>query len=73
MQEGQLCCGSAGTYSMLQPALSERLRSRKLQALKVDHPDVVVTANIGCLVHLASADAVPVRHWLNLVAGDLAD
>ena len=73
VQEGDLCCGAAGTYSMLQPALSERLRSRKLQALKVDHPDVVVTANIGCLVHLASADAVPVRHWLNLVAGDLAD
>ncbi|MCB1801086.1 MAG: glycolate oxidase subunit GlcF [Gammaproteobacteria bacterium] len=71
VQEGHLCCGSAGTYSMLQPKLSQRLRSRKLAALKVDHPDIIVSANIGCLMHLAAGDPLPVRHWLNLVADDL--
>ncbi len=73
IHDGHMCCGSAGTYSMLQPTLSQQLRERKLQALKVDHPDVIVTANIGCLLHLDSADPLPVRHWLNLVAADLDD
>lgn len=73
VNEGHLCCGSAGTYSILQPDLSGRLRERKLQALKVDHPDLIVTANIGCLLHLGEIDGVPVRHWLNLVADDLED
>ena len=72
VHEGHLCCGSAGTYSMLQPNLSSRLRSRKLQALTTDHPDIIVSANIGCLVHLAGGDNVPVKHWLNLLADDLA-
>ena len=71
VQEGHLCCGSAGTYSILQPTLSQQLRERKLGALQVDHPDVIVTANIGCLTHLAGEDAVPVKHWLNLLADDL--
>ncbi|MCB1775392.1 MAG: glycolate oxidase subunit GlcF, partial [Gammaproteobacteria bacterium] len=69
--EGHLCCGSAGTYSILQPELSQQLRRRKLAALNVDRPDLVVTANIGCLMHLGDPDGVPVRHWLNLVADDL--
>jgi glycolate oxidase iron-sulfur subunit len=72
VQEGHLCCGSAGTYSILQAELSQKLRQRKLQALQVDHPDVVATANIGCLMHLASNDTVPVKHWLTLLAEDLA-
>ena len=71
--EGHLCCGSAGTYSILQADLSNQLRERKLQALKVDHPDVIVSANIGCLMHLGAVDGVPVRHWLNLLADDLPD
>jgi len=71
VSEGHLCCGSAGTYSILQPKLAEQLRDRKLQALKVDHPDIIVTANIGCLMHLGEVDGVPVQHWLNLVADDL--
>jgi glycolate oxidase iron-sulfur subunit len=71
--EGHLCCGSAGTYSILQAELSQQLRARKLAALQVDRPDLVVTANIGCLMHLTDPDGVPVRHWLNLVAEDLRD
>jgi len=70
-EEGHLCCGSAGTYSILQPDLSEQLRKRKLRALSVDRPDLIVTANIGCLTHLGSPDGVPVQHWLNLLAEDL--
>lgn len=71
--EGHLCCGSAGTYSILQADLSKQLRERKLRALTVDHPDLIVTANIGCLMHLAESGGVPVQHWLNLVAEDLED
>jgi glycolate oxidase iron-sulfur subunit len=71
VSEGHLCCGSAGTFSILQPALADQLRQRKLQALKVDHPDIIVTANIGCLMHLGEVDGVPVRHWLTLLADDL--
>ena len=69
--EGHLCCGSAGTYSILQPAISKQLRQRKLHALKADHPDLIVSANIGCLMHLGEADGIPVKHWLNVVAEDL--
>jgi glycolate oxidase iron-sulfur subunit len=62
-----LCCGSAGTYSLLQPALSQELRRRKLEALTIDGPELIATANVGCLTHLAEASAVPVRHWIELV------
>ena len=73
VQEGHLCCGSAGTYSILQADISKQLLERKLRALKADHPDIIVTANIGCMLHLDSADPLPVIHWLNLVADDLGD
>jgi glycolate oxidase iron-sulfur subunit len=73
VNEGHLCCGSAGTYSILQPALSGQLRERKMRALKIDHPDLIVTANIGCLMHLGEPGGVPVQHWLNVVADDLVD
>jgi glycolate oxidase iron-sulfur subunit len=62
-----LCCGSAGTYSILQPGLSHELRSRKLDSLVVERPDVIATANIGCLEHLRQASPVPVRHWIEIV------
>ena len=71
VSEGHLCCGSAGTYSILQADLSGQLRERKLLALKNDHPDLIVTANIGCLAHLSETGGTPVMHWLNLVASDL--
>jgi glycolate oxidase iron-sulfur subunit len=65
--ESTLCCGSAGTYSILQPALAHELRSRKIAALLNDAPQVIVTANIGCLAHLRQASPVPVRHWIEVV------
>jgi glycolate oxidase iron-sulfur subunit len=69
--EAKLCCGSAGTYSLLQPELSGELRRRKLEALMGDTPRVIATANIGCLEHLRAASAVPVRHWIEIVADAL--
>jgi glycolate oxidase iron-sulfur subunit len=66
-----LCCGSAGTYSILQPGLSGELRRRKVAALTVGSPQVIATANIGCLEHLRGASPVPVRHWIELVADAL--
>ena len=63
-----LCCGSAGTYSLLQPELSHQLRSQKMQDLTIDEPQLIVTANIGCQLHLGGAGGVPVKHWLELLA-----
>ncbi|MDH3640903.1 MAG: glycolate oxidase subunit GlcF [Gammaproteobacteria bacterium] len=67
VKEAHACCGSAGTYSLLQAELSAELRDRKLGALCAERPDVIATANVGCQTHLASASAVPVRHWLELL------
>jgi glycolate oxidase iron-sulfur subunit len=66
--QAHLCCGSAGTYSLLQPTLAQQLRARKLTALLSDSPDLIVTANIGCLAHLAAGTSVPLRHWIELLA-----
>lgn len=71
--DAQLCCGSAGSYSILQPALSERLLAAKLAALECGNPQQILTDNIGCLLHLQSATATPVRHWIERLAEDLAD
>ncbi len=65
--EGHFCCGSAGTYSMLQPSLSRRLRARKLANLEFGAPALIATANIGCLMHLQSGTDLPVRHWVELL------
>jgi glycolate oxidase iron-sulfur subunit len=65
--QGHLCCGSAGTYSILQPELSARLKANKLAALEAGSPDVIASANIGCIVHLASGTSLPVRHWIELL------
>jgi glycolate oxidase iron-sulfur subunit len=70
--DGHLCCGSAGTYSILQPALSRQLRDRKLESLYSGGPGVVATANIGCLAHLQAASETPVRHWIELIDEALA-
>jgi glycolate dehydrogenase iron-sulfur subunit len=69
--DSHLCCGSAGTYSILEPALAEQLRDRKLQALRVPRPDVILSANVGCIVHLAAASEIPVRHWIEWIAARL--
>ena len=66
VQDSHICCGAAGTYSISQPELSEQLRHNRLQALEADGPDCIVTANIGCLLHLQARATVPVRHWVEL-------
>jgi glycolate oxidase iron-sulfur subunit len=65
--DAHLCCGSAGTYSILQKSLSQQLLVRKLDALQSSRPDVIATANIGCLAHLATGASAPVRHWVELL------
>ena len=65
--DAHLCCGSAGAYSLLQPALARELAQRKARALMRDDPDAVVTANIGCQMHLAATLDAPVLHWLELL------
>ena len=69
--EAHLCCGSAGTYSVLNPALSSQLRERKLANLKTTFgaraPDLIVSANMGCITHLQSGTRTPVRHWVEVL------
>ena len=65
--DAHLCCGSAGTYSVLQPELSYALRDRKLANLAQMQPDTIVSANIGCITHLQSGTATPVRHWVEVL------
>ncbi len=65
--EAHLCCGSAGTYSVLQPDLAYQLRDRKLGNLSQMQPAVIVSANIGCITHLQSGTATPVRHWIEVL------
>ncbi len=62
-----LCCGSAGTYSILQPELSQQLLKNKIIALESGKPDQVATANIGCLMHLKNGTSTPVKHWIELL------
>jgi len=65
--DAHLCCGSAGTYSLLQPELSGELLANKVAALQSGGPEVIATANIGCQLHIESGAAVPVRHWIELL------
>ncbi|MEY4563574.1 MAG: glycolate oxidase subunit GlcF [Pseudomonadota bacterium] len=65
--ESHLCCGSAGTYSVLQPELALPLRDRKLEQLNALKPQAIVSANIGCIQHLQSGTAIPVRHWIEVL------
>lgn len=71
--DNHLCCGSAGSYSLLQPELSGQLRQRKLAALEADQIPVIATANIGCQCHLQAGTKTPVRHWVSLLAERLRD
>ena len=70
--DGHLCCGSAGTYAVLQPEIAGRLRDNKLAALNAGSPQQVATANIGCLTHLQAGSPLPVRHWIELIDEVLA-
>ena len=69
-RDGHLCCGAAGTYSLLQPVLSRQLLANKLENLERHRPDVIATANIGCLAHLQSAAGSAVCHWIELLDPD---
>lgn len=66
-QNGHLCCGSAGTYSLLQPKLSQQLLTNKIIDLTIDSPEQIVTANVGCQLHLGSHASIPVKHWIELL------
>ena len=65
--DSHLCCGSAGTYSILHPDLSNRLKANKLAALVAGDPLVIVSANVGCITHLQGGSTRPVRHWIELL------
>jgi len=66
--DSHLCCGSAGTYSVLQAEIAGQLRSNKLAALNAGRPAAIASANIGCITHLQEASDIPVRHWIELLA-----
>jgi len=68
VHDAHLCCGSAGTYSLLQPEIAGQLRSRKLDNLKQGQPEFIATANIGCLLHLQEKSNISVIHWIELLA-----
>ena len=71
VKDPHLCCGSAGSYSILYPETSATLREEKLNALCQGSPELIITANIGCQLHLAAKSAVPVIHWLELIEREL--
>ena len=71
LNEGHLCCGSAGTYSVLQPGLAYQLRDRKLGHLKEAQAQVILSANIGCITHLQSGTTTPVQHWVEWLDAQL--
>ena len=70
-QDSHLCCGSAGTYSILQRPISRQLLDKKLTHLQQAEPDIIATANIGCLLHMRSGTDTPVVHWLQLISATM--
>ncbi len=70
--DSHLCCGSAGTYSLTQPAMSYALRKQKLERLHAQEPQIILSANVGCIAHLQSGTSTPVVHWIELVEHMLA-
>ena len=67
-----LCCGSAGTYNLLQPEISGELKRRKVATLEAAGPDVIAAGNIGCITHLQAGTQAPVRHWVEALDAALA-
>ena len=70
--ESHLCCGSAGTYSVLFPDIAQQLRDRKLGHLAQLEPTAIISANMGCITHLQGGTATPVRHWIEVLDEALA-
>lgn len=66
-KDKHLCCGSAGTYSILQADMAKQLRDNKIKHIHTSQPDIIATANIGCLLHLQQGTSTPVKHWLDLI------
>jgi glycolate oxidase iron-sulfur subunit len=67
VRDEHLCCGSAGTYSILQRNIANQLLQNKIAALQGGHPELIASANIGCLLHLGQGTSTPVRHWVELL------
>ncbi len=67
IKDSHLCCGSAGTYSILQPQLAKKLGDNKIDNLQANQPEMIVTANIGCQTHLQERTKTPVKHWVHLL------
>ncbi len=67
VDDAHMCCGSAGSYSLLEPEFSSQLGTKKQLALAVDAPDVIATANIGCQMHISNGSDIPVVHWIELL------
>ena len=67
VSNGHMCCGAAGTYSILEPELAEQLRDLKVESLTAGSPGVIVSANAGCIAHLQAGTPVPVQHWIELI------
>jgi glycolate oxidase iron-sulfur subunit len=65
--EGHLCCGSAGTYNLLQPVIADRLKARKVANIESTKPDVIATGNIGCMTQIAGGTGIPVVHTVELL------
>jgi glycolate oxidase iron-sulfur subunit len=66
-RDAHLCCGSAGTYSVMNPEIATTLRDRKLEVLAEVNASTIVSANIGCITHLQSGTTTPVRHWVEVL------
>ena len=69
IKDSHICCGSAGTYSIFEAEISNQLKENKLQNLKESNPEMIVTSNIGCLMHLQKGSSIPVKHWVELLDG----
>jgi len=69
IKDSHICCGSAGTYSIFEAEISNQLKEKKLKNLKVSNPEMIVTSNIGCLMHLQKGSSIPVKHWVELLDG----
>jgi glycolate oxidase iron-sulfur subunit len=65
--EGHLCCGSAGTYNIMQPEISAQLKARKVRNIEATKPDVIATGNIGCITQIASGTDIPIIHTVELL------
>ena len=69
VKDAHICCGSAGTYSIFESEISNQLKKNKLKNLKASNPEMIVTSNIGCLLHLQKGSSIPVKHWVELLDG----